>query len=163
MYVEGRFLRVFNTLYIPRGGGVNSMYGLILVGDSGLNVEDIYRLLTALAIAYRNGIHANVTIGKDVSLNIGSFKFDYVLYRLEKIPIDIKILIKNEQPLAIVEDSTVLKRLESRQREIENLLIQHGISTYYMHVTTSRNKEKENVIIKLIEKNPQWYVLEIST
>jgi hypothetical protein len=138
------------------------MHGLVFVGNGSLYIEDILKLLASFAIARRNKISANVIIGKDMPFTIGNgmFKFDYILYEVEKIPIDIKVLVKNEQPIAIIEDSTDLKRLKNRQIEIENLLIQHDIIPYYMHVTTPRNK-KENIVMKLVEKSPGWYVLEI--
>jgi hypothetical protein len=142
---------------------VRYLYGLVFLGDSELRVEDIFRLLAVFAIAYRNRVRANVVIGKDIAhtINNNTFKFDYMLYEIKKIPIDIKTLIKGERPMAIVEDSTVFKRLQERQKEIGDLLAQHGILAYYMYVTTSQEREKENIILKLVEKNPEWYVLEI--
>jgi hypothetical protein len=142
---------------------VRYLYGLVFLGDSGLRVEDIFRLLAVFAIAYRNRIRANVVIGKDIAytINNNTFKFDYMLYEIKKIPIDIKTLIGGERPIAIVEDSTAFKRLQERQKEIGDLLAKHGILAYYMHVTASQEREKENIILKLVEKNPEWYVLEI--
>jgi hypothetical protein len=136
-----------------------NMWGILVVGN--INELDLYRGVAALVIAWKKGIRTNVVIGREQSLDVtGKFKFDNILYELERIPIDVKTLVKGKIPKAIAEDSTDLERLQRRYKEIENTLSSFNINCYYIHV---RYLPNENIVINLmpIKYNSKWYVLGV--
>jgi hypothetical protein len=123
--------------------------GLLLVGDVGrLDKLDLYKGLAALVVAWEEGLRVNAVIGRELDVLGVNLRFDSVLYELRKVPIDLKSLVDGEVPRAVVEDSTDLKRLWQRYREVRGLLLNHGISDYYVHVRPLLNG---NVVLELEE------------
>jgi hypothetical protein len=123
--------------------------GLLLVGDVGrLDKLDLYKSLAALVVAWEEGLRVNAVIGRELDVLGVNLRFDSVLYELRKVPIDLKSLVDGEVPRAVVEDSTDLKRLWQRYREVRGLLLNHGISDYYVHVCPLLNG---NVVLELEE------------
>jgi hypothetical protein len=138
------------------------MLGVLVVGDlERVGIEDLYTMLASLIAVWGRGLRVNVVIGKEIPIDSidTNFKFDNVLYKLKKLPIDIKTLIRNEIPKVIVEDSTDMKRLQRRCNELEKLS-NYSIDRYYMHVRYLLNG---NTIIKLTqdEQDLDWYTLEV--
>ena len=143
------------------GTGWIEMYGMILLGD--INRQDLYRLIGAMIIAWNEGVRANVAVGKEISFNINGLeklKFDVALYMLKKIPIDLKVLIKDEIPKAVIEDSTDLKNLEYRSKRLSHLPTHYGIDAYYLHV---RNLVGGDNLLKLVEidQDSRFFELEV--
>jgi hypothetical protein len=137
--------------------------GLLIVGDvDKLDKLDVYKGLAALVAAWEEGLRINAVIGREQIVDaLGvNLKFDSVLYKL-KIPIDIKGLVNGVVPRAVVEDSSDLKRLWQRYKEVKGLLLNHGISDYYVHVCPHLNGK---VALKLEEDQQndfKFYTLEV--
>jgi hypothetical protein len=137
--------------------------GLLLVGDvDKLDKLDVYKGLAALMAAWEEGLRINAVIGREQPIDsLGvNLRFDSVLYKL-KIPIDIKGLVGREIPRAVVEDSTDLKRLWQRHREVKGLLLNHGIGDYYVHVCPLLSGKVALKLEEVRQDDFKFYKLEV--
>lgn len=144
------------------------VFALAVIGMKNLNFEDIARAAAALEVAWRRGIKANIVVGREIQPEIYgiNYRFDYALYDII-IPVDIKGLVKNQRPAAIVEDSRDLARLRQREKRLSKDLEKLDIEVFYIHVadigTSKEDLIKQDVLkLSTMIYGNNWYRLGVS-
>jgi hypothetical protein len=153
------------TYRITMGG---SMFALAVIGTKNLSFEDVARAVAALEVVWHRGIKANIVVGREIQPEMcdTNHRFDYALYDII-IPVDIKGLVRNQRPVAIVEDSRDLARLRQREKRLSKDLEKLDIEVFYIHVvnigTSKEDLIKQDVLkLSTMIYGNNWYRLGVS-
>lgn len=133
---------------------VNNVWALMMLGNPK-DLEDMYRGVTSLVIAWNLGFKCNLLLNGEIPIDDFANKhFDHVGYIIQA-PLDSKLFTKNASPLVIIEDSTSSRRLSARMAELQSI----NIPKAFMHVVP---KIQEYETILSLKKKDTMYEMEVN-
>lgn len=117
------------------------MWAIVLVRNGDLSLDELFRGLASLVIAWQEGYEVNILVNGEVPINEN--RMDHVGYGT-KVPIDIKSIIDSSTPSIIIEDSASKQRLKQRINEIGHVELPKA----FLYVNRSHQVDK-NLILSL--------------
>ena len=127
------------------------MWATMILGDVK-SMYDLYRGLAALIIAKRYDKSINLVVHGEIPY-MGR-RFDHIAYKID-IPIQVNGLLKSNNPLMIIEDSSSSRRLRNRRKELESL----DMPIEYLYINPVNNKHLI-LSLKISEEN-NLYMMEV--
>jgi len=128
------------------------MWGILIIGKPR-GLDDMYRGLASLIIAWSGGIRCNMVVNGEIPI-ISDKHFDHVGLEVE-IPLDLRKLIRGSTPCIIVEDSRSKKRLLRRENELYHI----DIPKAFVYITP---RMERNFMLSLTKINNSMYRMEVN-